>query len=77
MHVDVADDMPDGWRRWLDWQRAVAPDNGVEIKALEDDRGGYLGYVRIVGRRNGEVQLPDPVVSLPAQYAKKPLLREE
>lgn len=34
--VDVAqaDTMPDGWRRWLDWQRAVSPGNDVEIRAL-------------------------------------------
>ena len=25
--IVVADTMPDGWERWLDWHRAVAPDN--------------------------------------------------
>jgi len=25
----VADTMPDGWQFWLDWQRAVAPDNAI------------------------------------------------
>lgn len=77
MNIDVADSMPDGWRIWLDWQRAVAPDNAAEIKALEDDRGTYLGYVRLVGRRNAEAKLTDPIVSLPAHYTKKPLLRTE
>jgi len=48
--------------------------NPEEIKALEDDRGNYLGYVRVVGRRT-QLKLDDPVVSLPAAYAKKPLLR--
>lgn len=75
--IDLADTMSDGWQAWLDWQRAVAPDNEVEIKALEDDHGSYLGYIRAVGRRRGEVELPDPIVSLPAQYTKKPLLRNE
>jgi SAM-dependent methyltransferase len=73
--VVVVDTMPDGWQRWLDWHRAVAPDNAVEIKALEADRGTYLGYVRLVGRRLGQAKLLDQIVSLPPQYTKKPLLR--
>jgi SAM-dependent methyltransferase len=73
-NIDIADTMPHGWQVWLDWQRAVAPDNEVEIKALEDDQGGYLGYIRLVGRRRGEVKLADRIVSVPAQYTKKPLL---
>ncbi len=77
MHIDIADTMPDGWQVWLDWQRAVAPDNAAEIKALEADRGVSLGYIRVVARRNGDAKLTDPAVSLPAQYTKKPLLRHE
>lgn len=75
MDIDVADTMPDGWERWLDWHRVVAPDNHAEIQALEADRGDYLGYVRVVGRRRGDVKLGDHIVSLPAQYTKKPLMR--
>ena len=80
MDVGVADTMPDGWRFWLDWQRAVAPDNATEIQAVEADGGGYLGYVRLVGRRRGGVKLeehcwPDALRSFPPQYTKKPLLR--
>jgi hypothetical protein len=41
--VELADTMPDGWQSWLDWQRAVASDNATEIKAVEADRGRYLG----------------------------------
>ena len=77
MDIDLADTMPDGWQRWLDWLKAVAPDNEAEIKALEADRGNYLGYVRVVGRRRSSVKLADHVVSLPAQYTKQPLLRAE
>ena len=75
--VDIVTDgtMPDGWRRWLDWHRVVAPDNEAEINALEADRGSYLGYVRVVGRRQGQTKLADHIVSVPAQYTKKPLLR--
>jgi len=72
----VADPMPDGWRCWLDWHRAVAPDNAVEIEALEADWGRTLGYVRVVARRRPDVVLDDPIVSLPAQYTKHPLLRD-
>ncbi|MGH9843561.1 MAG: SAM-dependent methyltransferase [Blastocatellia bacterium] len=77
MDIELADTMPDGWQRWLDWHRVVAPDNEAEIKALEADRGSYLGYVRLVGRRQGQATLADHIVSLPAQYTKKPLLRSE
>ncbi len=55
MDIELADTMPDGWQRWLDWHRVIAPDNAAEIKALEADRGRYIGYVRVVGRRNGEI----------------------
>ncbi len=75
LSVDLADTMPDGWQRWLDWHRLIAPDNKTEIDAVEADRGSYLGYVRAVGRRNREVKLDAPVVSVPMQYAKTPLLR--
>ena len=75
MDIEVADAMPDGWQRWLDWHRAVAPDNESEIQALEADRGSYLGYVRLVGRRNGQTALADRIVSAPTEYTKKPLLR--
>ena len=67
----------EGWQRWLDWHRVVAPENEVEIKALEADRGRHLGYVRLVGRRQGQAKLSDPAVSVPTQYTKKPLLRSK
>jgi SAM-dependent methyltransferase len=75
MEIERADDMPDGWQRWLDWHKVIAPDNRVEVEALEHDRGENMGYVRVVGRRRGEVKLEDPIVSLSAEYSKKPLLR--
>jgi cyclopropane fatty-acyl-phospholipid synthase-like methyltransferase len=75
MDIELADTMPDGWRHWLDWQRAVAPENEPEIKALEADQGACLGYHRLVGRRRDGVELVEPITSMPAQYVKKPLLR--
>ena len=73
--VELADSMLDGWQLWLDWHRVIAPDNRAEIEALEADRGSYLGYVRAVGRRRDNVKLEEPIVSIAAQYTRKPLLR--
>jgi SAM-dependent methyltransferase len=82
MEVELADTLPDGWRFWLNWQRAVAPENATEIKAVEVDGGRYLGYVRLLGRRLDQAKLeeycwPDTMKSFPAQYTKKPLLRNQ
>jgi ubiquinone/menaquinone biosynthesis C-methylase UbiE len=82
MDMELSDTMPDGWQRWLDWHRAVAPDNATEINAIKADGGKYMGYVRVVGRRRSEAQLeehcwPDTMRSLPPQYTKHPLLRNE
>jgi cyclopropane fatty-acyl-phospholipid synthase-like methyltransferase len=82
MAVQVADTMPDGWQVWLDWHKTAFPDNTTEIKALEADAGRYLGYVRVVGRRQGQVKLqdycwPDTMRSFPMQYTKQPLLRSQ
>jgi len=73
--IELADTLPEGWRFWRDWQLVIAPDNVAEIDALEADRGSYLGYVRVVGRRRSGVQLEEPIVSVPTQYTKRPLLR--
>jgi SAM-dependent methyltransferase len=75
LDIDVADTMPDGWKRWLDWQELIAPDNKVELQALKADRGAYLGYVRVVGRRRVGIELEEPVASMPTRYVKQPLLR--
>jgi cyclopropane fatty-acyl-phospholipid synthase-like methyltransferase len=76
LEVTTADTMPDGWRLWMDWHRVIAPDNAAEIQALDSDRGAYLGYVRVVGRRLADVHLEEPIVSVATTYAHKPLLRE-
>jgi cyclopropane fatty-acyl-phospholipid synthase-like methyltransferase len=75
MDITSADALPDGWRLWVDWLHQIAPENVTEIQALEADSGSHLGYVRVVGRRRVEAQLSEPIVSVPTQYAKKPLLR--
>jgi cyclopropane fatty-acyl-phospholipid synthase-like methyltransferase len=75
--VELADNMPDGWQLWIDWLSVVAPDNQVEIEAIQADRGNYLGYVRALARRRDDVKLEDAFLSVPAQYTQKPLLRRE
>ena len=75
MDIASADTLADGWQRWLDWHKVIAPDNAEEIQALEADRGSYLGYVRMVGRRRTGLSLPEHAVSIPSQYTKAPLLR--
>ena len=77
LDIELADTMPDGWQFWLDWHKAIAPDNHSEIKALEADRGRYFGYVRLVGRRRGETPLGEHTLSVPTEYTRKPLLRDE
>jgi cyclopropane fatty-acyl-phospholipid synthase-like methyltransferase len=75
--VELADTLPDGWQLWRDWLRTIAPDNATEIGALEADRGDYMGYIRVIGRRRAEAPLYDPAVQIPPQYEKKPLLSGE
>jgi ubiquinone/menaquinone biosynthesis C-methylase UbiE len=75
--VETADSMPDGWKFWLDWQKVICPDNVTEMQAIEADRGRYVGYVRVVGRRRCDAQLSDPILSMPLQYTKAPLLRSD
>lgn len=74
--VEHADALDEGWRLWLQWQHAVAPDNAPEIAALEADRGNYLGYVRAVARRREGVALDDPITTIPAPYTPQPLLAD-
>jgi cyclopropane fatty-acyl-phospholipid synthase-like methyltransferase len=70
-----SDSMPDAWQLWLEWQRAIAPDNRAEIEALERDRGENLTYVRALARRRADIALDEPITSVPTSYAQVPLLR--
>jgi len=73
--VSVADAMPDGWQRWLDWHRLVAPDNAMEIAALEVDQGRCLGYARVVARRTS-IEPAEIATSINPDYTPAHLLRE-
>lgn len=74
LEVQLADSMLDGGQLWLDWHRVIAPDNAVEIAALEADRGQNIGYVRVVGRRTN-LQLEEPITTVKTEYAKNSVLR--
>jgi cyclopropane fatty-acyl-phospholipid synthase-like methyltransferase len=75
LDVELSDTLADGWRFWVDWLRVIAPQNTVEIGAMEADAGRNLGYIRVVGRRRADAPVSEPVVSVPSEYVKKPLLR--
>lgn len=80
VNLEAAETMPEGWQVWLNWQRAAHPNNRPEIETLERDRGEYLGYIRLVARRNAGVKLedycwPDSLRSLPDGYTPQKLLR--
>ena len=42
--VELADTMADGWLRWLDWQRTIAPDNAVRNPRLSKPTRGALTW---------------------------------
>jgi cyclopropane fatty-acyl-phospholipid synthase-like methyltransferase len=73
--VERADHMPDGWQYWLEWLRNIAPQNQLEIQSLESDGGRHLTYNRVVGRRRSDIPLDDPMVAIPSNYSRRPLLR--
>jgi SAM-dependent methyltransferase len=75
--IELADSMPDGWKLWLEWHKTVAPDNHGEMQILEADRGQNLTYNRVVARRRPDVGLEDPIISIPANYVRHPLLRAD
>jgi SAM-dependent methyltransferase len=72
--VELADELPDGWKYWLQWHREAVPDNHVEIAAVEADAGRYLGYARAVCRRKPAVPLGE-FAPWPMKYEPAPLLR--
>ncbi len=75
LEVTVADEMPDAWRYWLEWQHLIAPDNAAEIAALERDAGEWLTYTRAIARRRNGVQIDAPMLSVPTTYQQHLLLR--
>jgi SAM-dependent methyltransferase len=75
LDIELADSMSEGWQLWLQWQMIVAPENYVEIHAVESDQGCCLTYVRAIGRRRPDAKLDDPITAVPTKYIPHPLLR--
>jgi hypothetical protein len=74
--VAVADTLQGGWHFWRDWLKLINPASETEIRAVEADGGQNFAYVRVVAHRRATAQLFDPLMSIPADYTKKPLLRD-
>ena len=57
--VEIADTLPDAIALWLQHNRAIeAADTNIfpsDIEALEADGGKYIGFIRMVARRGGDV----------------------
>lgn len=55
-----ADTLPDGWRYWRDFERAVdAAGKGIfpsDAETLDRDQGRYIGFVRATARRTGQLE---------------------
>lgn len=58
VEVELVERMPDCWKFWLDWKKArvAAGDDSSsllsDIQVLEADRGRYMGFIRMIARRN-------------------------
>jgi SAM-dependent methyltransferase len=77
LQIECADTLAGGWQFWLDWLKLIAPENTIEIAALQADQGQYLAYVRNIGRRKPDAKLFDiTTLSVPADYKPQPLLRD-
>lgn len=74
VEVEIADTLPDGWRLWQQWHEVIAPDNVIEIEAIKADGGRYMGYVRVIARKQQNIQLDEPLLSISTEYVKKPVL---
>jgi cyclopropane fatty-acyl-phospholipid synthase-like methyltransferase len=72
LRVDCADTLPDGWRHWRDFERAVELSGKAvfpsDAEALDRDGGRYIGLVRAVGTCASEAgaNLYDPTLGLRA-----------
>ncbi|NCC26192.1 MAG: methyltransferase domain-containing protein [Deltaproteobacteria bacterium] len=64
------DTLPDGWRLWRDFERALETSGKAlfpsDAEALEHDRGEHLGFVRARSRKIGETGLNfyDPAIGI-------------
>ena len=62
IQVELAEELPDGWRLWLQWEEARdaarGTKEGSDADMLRVDQGRYLGFVRMIGRRREQTNEP-------------------
>src|SRR5690606_24640119 len=75
LDLAVADTLPEGWRYWHQWLKLIVPMSDMEIRALEEDAGRNIAYVRAIGRRRAGRPIFDPSMSIPSDYRTAPLRR--
>jgi cyclopropane fatty-acyl-phospholipid synthase-like methyltransferase len=57
VEIEVAATMPDGWKVWLQWEKArLAAASSTEalqsdISVLEADKGEFMGFIKMIARR--------------------------
>ena len=58
IEVELAEELPGGWDQWVHWYeclkaagRGEDEESAQELRELQAEGGGYLGFVRMVGRR--------------------------
>ena len=58
IELEYCEMLPEGWEMWVQWQSFLEeygnrnrPDEEEEFEKIKADKGEYLGFVRIVGRR--------------------------
>ena len=62
VNVEIAESMPDGWQVWLRAEEAEyafrnpeayeSGDTGSDAKVLREDKGRYIGFIRMIARRD-------------------------
>jgi len=54
VEIERADTLPDGWKHWLQWEKAVAEWGKSpfphDLETIAEDAGRYLGFSRMVAR---------------------------
>ena len=80
--VEVAEPMERGIDAWKQWNGAMPDPVDWFVETLNQDDGEYLGYFRMVGTRQADVELteynwPDTTKSWPIEFEEKPLLRTD
>ena len=75
--VELADTMPDGWQRWLDWHAWSRRTTRLRSRRSKPMPAVISDTCRVVGRRNGDTPLGEHTVSVATEPARGLLLRDQ